>query len=592
MPDTASFVVDPRLASLLGESYRSTEQAIKELVDNAWDADAEDVEITLPTEMTDEPIIIQDNGSGMTEEELRSEYLKVARDRRSIKGERSIEKRRIIRGRRGIGKFAGLMVADQMEVTSRARGRESKLIIDRTQLIAANADFETVRFPFSSQNCDPAAHGTTVVLKSLNRRLSHPCAEKLRRILVLDFGRETDFSISVNGQVATLHDIPGDFHSNNKVLPVVGNIKVSFTISDGKYVVKHPGIVIKVNGKPIGEPSFFGLDKQEDVPPQVLRRVYGEVEADGLLEDVTADWGAIIENSNAYQELENYVKEVIGSELKETFEREFKLLHAKINQQIDKRLEALPEYRRKYAKNHLERILKKFYGENEDKIQAIVTLVLDAFERDEYWEVLKAIHAAEKRDVQYFADALTVFGLLELVLVGRQAASRLELLDSLDKLTSKPETLERQLHQVIDHNLWLLGSEYALVSSNKTMKTIVEKYTEENYTGEHATKRPDLLLLSEMRGSHLLIEFKRPNKTINRDDETQAQKYRDDLGVKFHPMKVLMIGGAVDKSLRLNPGNDIEYFSYSDLFGRARAEIDWLLKSLAESRSGLRLNIE
>jgi len=30
----AQFRVDPRLARLLGESYRSTEQAIKELIDN------------------------------------------------------------------------------------------------------------------------------------------------------------------------------------------------------------------------------------------------------------------------------------------------------------------------------------------------------------------------------------------------------------------------------------------------------------------------------------------------------------------------------------------------------------------------------
>lgn len=591
MPETVSFAVDPRLATLLGESYRSTEQAVKELVDNAWDADADQVDISLPTEMSDEPIVIQDNGSGMTEEELRSEYLKVARDRRSVKGELTIEKRRPVRGRRGIGKFAGLMVAEQMEVTTKARGRESKLVISREQLTEENSDFEAVKFPFSSQSCDPKSHGTTVTLSYLNRRLSHPNADKLKRMLVLDFGRETDFRICVNGQVATMQDIPGELYSSQSELPVVGKVKMAFAISDGRHVVKHPGIVIKVNGKPIGEPCFFGLDKQEDIPPQVLKRVYGEVEADGLLDDVTADWGAIVENSNAYIELERYVREVVSAELRSTFDREFKLFHAKIKQEIDKRLAALPEHRRRYAKNQLEKILQRFYGENEEKIQAIVTLVLDALERDEYWEVLKAVHAAEHRDVQYFADALEAFGLLELILVGKQASSRLDLLDSLDKLISNPATLERQMHQVIDHNLWILGSKFALVSSNRTMKTIVEEYAREKYSGENATKRPDLLLLSEMHGHHLLIEFKRPNKTINRDDETQAQKYRDDLGVKFHPIKLLLIGGSIDKSLRLNPGNEIEYFSYSEVIGRARAEIDWLLKSLTDSPSEKKLQI-
>ena len=39
----ASFKVDPKLAELLGETYKCTEDAIKELVDNSFDADAEDV---------------------------------------------------------------------------------------------------------------------------------------------------------------------------------------------------------------------------------------------------------------------------------------------------------------------------------------------------------------------------------------------------------------------------------------------------------------------------------------------------------------------------------------------------------------------
>ncbi len=591
MPATVSFAVDPRLATLLGDAYRSTEQAIKELVDNAWDADAETVNITLPAEMSDIPITIEDDGSGMTEEELRSEYLKVARDRRALKGNQTAAKRRQVRGRRGIGKFSGLMVAEQMEICTKARGRESKLLIERAELMKARSDFEAVQFPFSSQACDPKEYGTTITLASLNRRLSHPNPEKLRRILVLDYGRAIDLKIFVNGQLATLHDIPGEAYSVAQKLPTVRAVKMSFAISDGKQAVKHPGIVIKVNGKPIGEPSFFGLDRREDVPPQVLKRVYGKIEADGLLEDVTADWAAVVENSTAYQELESYVQEVLREELGKTFRREFSLVHSRIKQQIEKRLAALPEHRRDFAHRHLEKILQRFYGENEEKIQAIVTVVLDALERDEYWEVLRAVHAAEHGDVEHLASALTAFGLLELVFIGKQTKSRFEVLNRLDLLVANPSTLESQMHQAIDHNLWILGSKYALVSSNRTMKKIVEEYTDTAYKGDNAAKRPDLLLLSEMYGRHLLIEFKRPSKTISRDDETQAQKYRDDLGTRFHPMQILLIGGAVDKSLRLNPGKDIEYFSYADLLARAGSEVDWLMKSLSEPPSTLKLHI-
>ena len=49
---SSSFKVDRRIAEILGESYRSSEQAFKELVDNAWDADATKIEIALPEPMT------------------------------------------------------------------------------------------------------------------------------------------------------------------------------------------------------------------------------------------------------------------------------------------------------------------------------------------------------------------------------------------------------------------------------------------------------------------------------------------------------------------------------------------------------------
>jgi len=69
---TAFFKVAPRLAALLGENYRSSELAVKELVDNSWDADADNVWIALPEPITAEPIVVRDDGTGMTEQEVRS----------------------------------------------------------------------------------------------------------------------------------------------------------------------------------------------------------------------------------------------------------------------------------------------------------------------------------------------------------------------------------------------------------------------------------------------------------------------------------------------------------------------------------------
>jgi hypothetical protein len=100
----SNFKVDPRLAELLGETYKSTEDAIKELVDNCYDADADNVYISLPEPLTEDPIIrIEDDGTGMKEQEVRSEYLKIASSRLTRKGDRTLIKQRNREVRRAHG---------------------------------------------------------------------------------------------------------------------------------------------------------------------------------------------------------------------------------------------------------------------------------------------------------------------------------------------------------------------------------------------------------------------------------------------------------------------------------------------------------
>ena len=157
MSSAARYSVDPRLATLLGEGYRSTEKALKELIDNAWDADADRVVVQFPTALTTDPIVISDNGSGMTELELRKEYLSIANDRRSRKGERS-RKNRLVKGRKGIGKFAGFMAAEAMEIDTRARGIQTRLTIYKEDLLRSGADLEDVDLRVKTMDCDPKDH--------------------------------------------------------------------------------------------------------------------------------------------------------------------------------------------------------------------------------------------------------------------------------------------------------------------------------------------------------------------------------------------------------------------------------------------------
>lgn len=578
----ANFKVDTKLASVLGDNYRSTEYAIKELIDNSWDADAQNVNIVLPEPLTKDPLLVEDDGAGMTEKEIRSEYLVIANSRFSRKGDRTPMKKRLVKGRKGIGKFAGLVVGNAMTIITKARGIKTSLTIKKEDLLVSKKDLEKVDLPIMIEDCSPNENGTTVTLTELNENFTFPDAETLKQILIMEYGRQDDFHIRVNNIELAVDDIPGETIQASSNLNSIGNYNTKFTISTSKKALRQPGIAIRVNGKIIGKPTFFGLEKDETIPQKLLKKVYGEVEANGLEKDVTADWGAVIENSSGYKELQETMVPLIKAALIETYTKEMNLQNARLKKKINKELERLPSYKRQFAEKSLERILRKFYDESEDKIDTIISVVLDAFEKDEYWTVLNELEAAEDKDVEEFANALSEFGLAELSVISQQANNRIRFLDYIEKLINKSDTSEKDVHKALESSLWVFGAEYSLMASNTTLKNIIKTYTEKEYSGERENKRPDLLLAQNILKKQILIEFKKPTITIGRDEENQAEKYRDDLYEYFPTeIEIVVIGKNVDPKIDSRyVQKNIRLTSYSNILSNARSQINWLLKEL------------
>ena len=584
MANKANFKVDPKLASLLGEGYRSTEHALKELIDNAWDADATKLTVVLPDAMTDAPIVVSDNGSGMTEQELLNEYLVVANDRRSRKGDQTASLRRRVKGRKGIGKFAGLMVAGVMEIETTARGRTTRVVVSKENLMNAARDLERFDLPITVRDAAKDAHGTIVTLRELNRRFTFPLPEKLKGLLVVEYGREADFDVKVNGVGLGLDDLQGSSYSHSQSVADAGAIRLSYKVADSNQTIKQAGIAIRVGGKIVGRPSFFGLEDDPEVPAKLLRKLYGEVEADSLLDGVTADWGDIVENDKAYQAIKPVIQAHIKTALGEVFTKEMNLQRARLQQQLNARLSKLPEYRQRYARLALEKVMKRFYGESEERIETVASVVLDALEKDEYWSILQHIDESPSGDIEALAGALAEFGLVDMAQMANQTRSRLHLLDHLESLIRNSSTLEKSIHQTIEKNLWILGAEYTLIASNKTTARTIQEYTDGKFVGERASRRPDLFLGQRLNGEYLLIEFKRPSKEISRDDQRQAAEYRDDLEPRFGSVEILLLGKARDSTTQ--PHNDsprMKVFGYEALVSAARTQLGWLLGQLTQA---------
>jgi len=578
------FQVDTRLAFLLSENYRSTESAIKELVDNAWDADADNVKIIFPKPLAEHPeIIIEDNGTGMVQEELRREYLFIASDRRHRRGEKTANKQRKVKGRKGIGKFAGLMTASTMKLETWARGFYCSFVITRENLQKFE-DIEKIPIELDVSEAEESQRGTRITLSNLSQNLSFPDPDNLRQLLIHEYGREVDFEIQVNGKQLGIDDIRGSFTEINKKVKNVGEVSLQFTISSKKKKLRQPGISVRVGGKIIGKPTFFGLDKAEDFPPKLLNKLFGEVEADGLADHVTADWGALIENSELYKEVEKTIQPILREKFKEEYGREINLAQARLKKKIDSRLALLPEYKRVYADKAIRKILQRYYGEPESKLEPIVNVILDSLERTDYRAILEHLYEAKDSDIATIAEVLCEFGLVELAIMAEQTNGRLTFLEYLEQICANPKTLEALVHKAIENNLWIIGHEYTLFSSNKTLKRQVNEYLDKKYKGSVADKRPDLLLNENMSQEYLLIEFKRPSHSLKFEDYQQATEYRNDFRKNTEKeIKILIVGGKRGHDLPSKSTREpqVDVVIYNELISTSRKRLDWLLKEIS-----------
>ena len=121
-----------RLLQLLGDQLiGSPRLAVFELVKNGYDADAEDVIVTLAGIRSDNPTItVLDNGDGMTLDIIRDVWLVPAHDyraRQRLEGKRT-RLNRLPLGEKGVGRFAVHKLGDKIELITRAAGQPEVVV--------------------------------------------------------------------------------------------------------------------------------------------------------------------------------------------------------------------------------------------------------------------------------------------------------------------------------------------------------------------------------------------------------------------------------------------------------------------------------
>jgi hypothetical protein len=288
--------VDKRHIISIGERlYAESVELLRELVNNAYDADATEVRV----EVSPDRIAVSDNGAGMDFAGL-EQYFIIGSDEKVIHS-RSPRFGRVRIGQFGIGKFASLAAASRFELFTRCKDFAARVVFDKKAWEEAKDEWH---LPCEILTPDPqTTSGTTVILSELSKSFQ---VEDVERKLVESVPlKAPDFSVYVNGRRLYPRSLVGrriPLLEGTKYGPVTGEIVIT---PKSAADFKDLGIEVKVKGATVKK-DLFGMETWG----KAVARVKGEIGADFL--PVTSDRSSFIVDSDEYQEFLKIMEKVVG----------------------------------------------------------------------------------------------------------------------------------------------------------------------------------------------------------------------------------------------------------------------------------------
>lgn len=285
--------------------YATSLDLIRELVSNAYDADATKIII----EIRPEEIVVGDNGSGMNKETL-YQYFTIGSEQKRFRPISPMFGRRRI-GEFGIGKFSALSIAEEFLVET----------WQENPSFCARLTFDAVNWRHDPQNwtvpCEittfehPVGNGTRITLRQLKKTLEP--IQIIRHIRErLPVGKD-DFRIYVNGNEIVATSIPGKrfpVHFNTPFGNAEGEIILANLPATLKNV-NEAGITVRVKNVSVTK-SLFGFDHSHAIG---VNRIRGAVNADFL--PITSSRDRLIEDSKEYISFRDGMKRAISGVLRE-----------------------------------------------------------------------------------------------------------------------------------------------------------------------------------------------------------------------------------------------------------------------------------
>lgn len=617
--------------------YSNMAAVLTEAVANAWDADATAVNITIDPDS--KWIKIEDDGIGMSIDDMNEKYLRVGYRRRKMDpmhGTRTAKGRPVM-GRKGLGKLSLFSVANVIEVQSFKDGDAHglRMTVDG---IKASVDENSQYYSPESLEQDKidVKQGTHILLKDIKRQRLGRSISALRKRLARRFsiiGETHDFKINIDGDPVTI----ADREDLNKVqfLWELEGSDVD-TSSAGKLLEKEAlpnrldawdsdrlvkgwlgtvakpkdldsdeagnlnGIVVFARGRLFHENI---LDKLND-GRLYTKYLTGQIEADFLdLDDepdiATSDRQRIQEDDPRYADLISFLRSRLTQVEKRWTEwrKKHEVEKAKeMSPALGEWIESLPPGFQKSAETLIANLSALPVEHEEDKKLMYKHGIL-AFER------MKLRGSAEEfvnnvSDIETLLSVLADRDVLEASLYRDIVKSRLDAIKDFQGLLDE-DAQEKVLQKYLFDHLWLLDPAWERATSSAVVES---RLKEEGVIVDDLTKKEELgrvdIAYRTNAGKHIIVELKRAGRKMKLLElQGQGQLYVDKLQkiLKAQDIEnpdievVFVIGKQIDEEssnpdrlkssmMAISPGSRVKHYD-GLIKGAQEAYSEYLKKS-------------
>ncbi len=325
--DKIPVTVDKSHLVTIGERlYTESVELLRELVNNAYDADATEVKIAI----SDDEIRVEDNGSGMDFEGLKQYFNIGSPFKKENPKSPKFSRTRI--GEFGIGKFSVLSACEHFEVFTKKHDFAGTVTFDKNDWKTQPEEWQ---LPFRKEiNLGDIPDGSKVILRGLKRNFEIESVE--RRLIETLPLKAPNFSVYLNNKkllprLLTGRKIPflegtdyGIIHGEIVILPA------------SRTTLESAGVLVRVKQVSVRRLPF-GIESN------VLPRITGEVNADFL--PLTSDRGDFLRDTKEFEAFSKVMEKIVaqvGEELdRQSDEKEnIRIKHAlkEVTQKIESAL--------------------------------------------------------------------------------------------------------------------------------------------------------------------------------------------------------------------------------------------------------------